>query len=177
MFSLLPSAKWDIMKYMQTFFVANNDLILKLSLALLLGIFVGLERTLAGKQAGMRTYGLVTMGSCLFVLIAENLRPLYIGYPGFNPIFMASQIIVGIGFLGAGLIILQGHSVHGLTTAAGLWVAAGLGMAVGFGMYAMALIVSILTLVVFSLLWRVERIISPATVPGPSIKRRKKAED
>ncbi|MCX6712913.1 MAG: MgtC/SapB family protein [Candidatus Vogelbacteria bacterium] len=160
---------------MQSFFIANSDMILKLSLALLFGIFVGLERTIAGKQAGMRTYGLVTMGSCLFVLIAESLRPLYAGYPGYNPIFMASQIIVGIGFLGAGLIILQGQSVHGLTTAAGLWVAAGVGMAVGFGLYAMAFVVTVLTLIIFSLLWRVERTISPATVPEPSVRRKKKA--
>jgi len=150
---------------MQTFFAQYGDLIIKLLLALILGSFIGLERTMAGKQAGMRTYALVTMGSCLFVLVGESLRPLYSGYAGFNPIFMASQIIVGIGFIGAGLIIFQGQNVHGLTTAAGLWVSAGLGMAVGFGLFVLSLIAALLTLVIFSVLWRIERFISPQTVP------------
>jgi len=151
---------------MQTFFAQYGDLILKLFLALLLGSFVGLERTVAGKQAGMRTYALVTMGSCLFILVSEMMRLNLAGMaPAFDPSRIASQIVVGIGFIGAGLIIFQGKNVHGLTTAAGLWVAAGVGMAIGFGLYMLALISALFILITFSLFWRVERLISPQTVP------------
>jgi putative Mg2+ transporter-C (MgtC) family protein len=161
-------------QFIQFFLSEYGDLLSKLLLALLLGSAVGLERTIAGKQAGMRTYALVTMGSCVFVLISEALRPLYASYPGYNPIFMVSQIIVGIGFIGAGLIIFQGQNVHGLTTAAGLWVSAGIGIAVGYGLAQLALLSSLFTLGIFSVMWRIERLISPATVPFPSVHTRKR---
>lgn len=150
---------------MEIFFSEYGGLIIKLLLALLLGSFVGLERTLAGKQAGMRTYALVSMGSCLFILISEAVRLQFGLFSNADPLRMASQIIVGIGFIGAGLIIFQGNSVHGLTTAAGLWVTAGLGMAVGFGFYQLALISALFTMFIFAGLWRIEKIISPTTAP------------
>ncbi len=137
------------------------DLFLKLLLAILLGSLVGLERTIARKRAGMRTYALVGMGSCLFILVAEQMRPLFLAYPGFNPILMASQIVVGIGFIGAGLIIFQRHTLQGLTSAAGLWVTAGIGIAVGYGLYFLAILAAILTLVVFTVFWWVEQKITP----------------
>jgi putative Mg2+ transporter-C (MgtC) family protein len=131
----------------------------KLTLAVVLGALLGLERSLARKTAGMRTYALVAMGAALFVIISDLVSARYVaaGLPGFDPLRVASQIIVGIGFLGAGLIIFQDHKLRGLTTAAGLWVAAGLGMAVGFGLYTLSLIVTALTIIVFTLLWYVER--------------------
>ncbi len=73
-----------------------------------------------------------------------------------DPLRIASQIIVGIGFLGAGLIIIKDDKLHGLTTAAGLWVAAGIGMAAGLGFYLLALVVTILTLLIFTVFWHIE---------------------
>lgn len=136
------------------------DLIIKLILAVVLGASLGLERSLAGKTAGMRTYTLVSMGAALFVIIAETVAGRYmtdLGIRSFDPLRVASQVVVGIGFLGAGLIIFQDNKLRGLTTAAGLWVAAGLGMAVGYGLYLLALIVTILTLLTFTVLWYVEQ--------------------
>jgi len=96
----------------------------------LVGGLIGLERELAGKPAGIRTYGLVCVGSAMFTVVA-----IY----GFGTPEGASRIvgsiITGIGFLGAGTILHTKLSVVGLTTAAGLWVAAGVGMAIGSGLY------------------------------------------
>jgi putative Mg2+ transporter-C (MgtC) family protein len=135
------------------------DLIIKLVLAVVLGASLGLERSLAGKTAGMRTYTLVSLGAALFVIISEMVNIRYmtdLGIRAIDPLRVASQVVVGIGFLGAGLIIFQDNKLRGLTTAAGLWVAAGLGMAVGFGLYILALIVAVLTLFTFTALWYVE---------------------
>lgn len=131
----------------------------KLVLAVILGALLGLERSLARKTAGMRTYTLVAMGAALFVILAEMVSQHYmtLGVRAFDPLRVASQVIVGIGFLGAGLIVFQDNKLRGLTTAAGLWVAAGLGMAVGYGFYLVAAMVTVLTLFVFTVLWYVER--------------------
>jgi putative Mg2+ transporter-C (MgtC) family protein len=124
--------------------------------ALLLGVLVGLERTLAGKEAGMRTFGLVSVGACLFVLVGEMVAVTYADTINVDPTRMASSIVTGIGFIGAGLIIFQ-HELRGLTTAAALWVAAAIGTAVGFSLYALAFFTTFLTLFVTVGLWFVER--------------------
>lgn len=131
------------------------EIILRLVLALLLGGLLGLERTLAHKVAGLRTFALVSLGSALFILIGEIVTK---SFPGFNidPVRMASQVVVGIGFLGAGLIIFKESKLSGLTTAAGLWVAAGLGIAAGFGLYFLAVTALVLTLFVLVILWLIE---------------------
>lgn len=131
----------------------------KLVLAVVLGGLLGLERSLAHKTAGMRTYTLVSMGAALFVILSEMVGQHYLalGVQAFDPLRVTSQVIVGIGFLGAGLIIFQDNKLRGLTTAAGLWVAAGLGMTIGFGFYLVAIMVTVLTLLVFTALWYVER--------------------
>lgn len=133
--------------------------IFKLVLAVVLGALLGLERSLAHKTAGMRTFALVSMGAALFVIVSAVAGDHYLqlGALAVDPLRVASQIIVGIGFLGAGLIIFQGNKIYGLTTAAGLWVAAGVGMAAGFGLFSLALVVTLLTLLVFTVLWFVER--------------------
>jgi putative Mg2+ transporter-C (MgtC) family protein len=133
------------------------DMFVHLLIALFLGSLIGLERAIADKRAGMRTYGLVSMGSALFILISQNVMQQYAGVYNFDPLRVASQIIVGIGFIGAGLIIFHDHRLYGLTTAAGLWVAAGIGMAVGFHMYILAVYVTLLTLFIFSIMWLVEQ--------------------
>ena len=78
-----------------------------------------------------------------------------------DPLRVASQVVLGIGFLGAGLIVFRESRVSGLTTAAGLWVAAGIGLATGFGFYLLAILAALLTLVVFNVLWLIEKKIKP----------------
>jgi len=133
---------------MTQFFTQNSDIILKLVIAIILGMFIGAERLLVHKEAGMKTHALVSIGAALFIIVSEIIGKKYIG-SGFNPAQMASNIIVGIGFLGAGAIILQGSRLVGMTTAGGLWVTAGIGMACGFGLYNLAIIATILVLFIF----------------------------
>jgi len=135
------------------------DIFIRLFVALFLGMFLGLERAFAGKTAGMRTYSLVSMGSALFVLISIIIGEEYIGRTSFDPLRMAAQIITGIGFIGAGLIIFRDRKLSGLTTAAGLWVAAGVGIVVGYGFFDIGIIVSLLTVMVFTIVWYFERIV------------------
>lgn len=127
-------------------------------IALLLGMLVGIERSVAGKTAGLRTYGLVAMGSALFVVIARVASgPNGYGVDVAEIMRVAAAVITGIGFLGAGAIIFRGNMVVGLTTAAGLWIAAGIGVAAGMGYYALAVVVTILTLLTFTIFWSLER--------------------
>jgi len=140
--------------------ISNNlDIFIKLSVAMLLGVVLGIERTVAHKTAGMRTYGLVSMGAALFVIISEIVSQRYLDFNSFDPLRMASQVIAGVGFLGAGLIIFQeaGQRVSGLTTATGLWVSAGIGIAAGFGFFSLAIFATILSLFVFTILWFIEK--------------------
>jgi len=130
------------------FLIQNSDVILKLVVAILLGILIGGERLLVHKEAGMKTHALVSLGSAVFIIISEMIVFKYGDTVNFDPTRIASQIIVGIGFLGAGSIILQGNRLLGLTTAGGLWVTAGIGMAAGFGFYGLAIITTILVLLV-----------------------------
>lgn len=132
---------------------AFTDLII----ALLLGACLGIERSYAGKTAGMRTYSLVSMGSCLFILISRFVIPTS-GNLNFDPLRLAAGIIMGIGFLCGGVIIFKDSQISGLTTAAGLWVAAGIGMSVGYGLQTLAIFATIATLVVFTFFWFVEHI-------------------
>lgn len=127
-----------------------------LILALVLGMLLGVERTFAGKTAGLRTYGLVSMGAALFVVIAKVSYADYIGLTNFDPMRVPAAIIVGVGFLGAGLILFHQHKLRGLTTAAGLWVSCGIGIACGLGMYTVAVFATFLTLFSFTALWFVE---------------------
>ncbi|OGI94573.1 hypothetical protein A3A03_03535 [Candidatus Nomurabacteria bacterium RIFCSPLOWO2_01_FULL_40_18] len=134
---------------MSQFFTQNSEIIIRLSVAVGLGILIGVERILVHKEAGMKTHALVSLGAAVFIIVSEMISIKYAGVAGFDPSRVASQIIVGIGFLGAGSIILQGNRLLGLTTAGGLWVTAGIGMAAGFGFYSLAVITTILVLLVF----------------------------
>ncbi|MEI7810415.1 MAG: MgtC/SapB family protein [bacterium] len=137
---------------MTNFFTQNSDVILRLLVAVVLGMFIGAERVLVHKEAGMKTHALVSLGAALFIIISEYLSVMYVGVNGYNPAMMASNIIVGIGFLGAGSIILQGNRLKGLTTASGFWVTAGIGMAAGFGLFSLAVITTVLILMIFVLM-------------------------
>lgn len=136
-------------------FLPYAEVVSRLAAALLLGALIGTERTMSHRVAGMRTYALVSLGAALFVLAGEMVMGRYdlLG----DPLRVAAQIVTGIGFLGAGLIIVRGSHISGLTTAAGLWVAAGVGMAAGFGLLGLALIGTLLVLVVLIVLRPVER--------------------
>jgi putative Mg2+ transporter-C (MgtC) family protein len=142
---------------MTEFFTQNVEIIIRLAVAVGLGLAIGLERVLVHKEAGMKTHALVAMGSALFIVISELIALRYGNVAGFDPTRIASQIIVGIGFLGAGSIILQGNRLMGLTTAGGLWVTAGVGMAAGFGFYSLAVIATVLVLFILVAVYRFEQ--------------------
>lgn len=138
--------------------ISYPDIFIGLLAALFFGALLGVERNLSGKMAGMRTYALVSMGSALFVDISR-LVILDAGVVGVNydPLRLAAQVVTGIGFIGAGLVILRGGHLTGVTTAAGLWVSAGVGMACGFGLYTLALFATGLSISIFTILWIIER--------------------
>lgn len=113
------------------------DLILRLVVAACLGALIGLDREYRAKEAGLRTHFLVCVGSALFMIISQHgfADMLGIAEVKLDPSRIAAQVVSGIGFLGAGTIIIQKQFVRGLTTAAGLWATAAIGLAIGGGMY------------------------------------------
>lgn len=135
------------------------DFILRLIVAALLGAVIGLDREYRAKDAGFRTHFLVALGSSLFMVISQYGfgEMLNQDNVSLDPSRIASQVVTGIGFIGAGTIILQKRIVRGLTTAAGLWVTSAIGLACGAGMYAVAVAATVLTLIgleAFGWLWR-----------------------
>ena len=130
---------------------------IKLVLAVLLGGVIGTERAVLAKQAaGMRTFSLVALGACLFVISANYVDSAYLGVVNFNPTQVTAGIITGIGFIGGGLIIFRGDTLHGVTTAAALWIVTAIGIAVGYGMYAVSIFATILVLIIFTGMWYLE---------------------
>ncbi len=123
-------------------------IVLELCLATLLGGLVGLEREYKRKEAGLRTYALVCLGSALFTIISINGFGSYQGEPGviFDPSRIIGQVVLGVGFIGAGLIVYRQTHIEGLTTAAGLWVAAAIGVSVGIGFHLIAVFTAFLTI-------------------------------
>lgn len=122
-------------------------IILRIVTAEILGGIIGLERGRANRPAGMRTYMLVSIGSCVVMLINQYAYQVYgVG----DPVRLGAQVVSGIGFLGAGTIIVTTHNqIKGLTTAAGLWASACIGLAIGIGLYEVAIVAYI---AVFSVL-------------------------
>lgn len=116
------------------------DYALRIFLALILGFCIGFERKSRSKEAGIRTHTLVTVGAALFTVVSKY------GFGDVNAdgARVAAQIVAGIGFLGAGMIMHQKQVIHGLTTAAGIWATAGVGMAAGAGMWETAIITTVL---------------------------------
>jgi putative Mg2+ transporter-C (MgtC) family protein len=106
-------------------------------IAFLLGGLIGWERERHGISAGIRTYGSISLGACVFGVLSISLV-------GADPSRIAAQIVTGVGFLGGGVIFRQGDYVSGLTTAATLWATAAIGLAVSFGMYLVSILTSIL---------------------------------
>lgn len=129
----------------------------KILLALMLGALLGTERTLAHKHVGIRTFGLVSMGACIFVVAALDMLPTLNEVSSPDLLRVVSGVVTGVGFLGAGVIIFRENSVQGITTAAGIWIAAAIGVIVGLGFYSLALFSTFLTLIVFTVFWLLER--------------------
>lgn len=129
--------------------------VIKLSLAVIFGGVIGLERGRQGRAAGMRTYILVCVGATLTTLIGMFVSSeMQIGN---DPLRIGAQVISGIGFLGVGTILVKGRfQITGLTTAAGLWVAATLGLALGAGFYSGAIVAFVLTIMTVTLAHRLE---------------------
>jgi putative Mg2+ transporter-C (MgtC) family protein len=126
------------------------EIIFRLLLASLLGGLIGLEREVHGREAGIRTYLLVSLGSALIMVISESLFIRYqVKFPGENlrldPGRIAAQAITGIGFLGAGVIIRYRDSIRGLTTAACMWVVCAIGLSIGSGYYLFGSVVTGIT--------------------------------
>lgn len=134
------------------------ELIIRLALALSLGALLGVERIVAHKSAGVRTYALISMGAALFVMVSDGAIAKYLalGVTGVQPTYVLAQIVVAIGFLTGGLFIRHDNHISGLTTASGLWITAGIGSAIGFGLYSLAIASTVFTLFIFTILWTFE---------------------
>ena len=128
----------------------DTEFILRLFIAAMLGGIIGLEREYRAKEAGFRTHFLVALGSALFMILSQygfNTVLSQLNHASFDPSRIASQVVTGIGFIGAGTIIFQKHVVRGLTTAAGLWVTSAIGMTCGTGMYLLAIAATVMVLI------------------------------
>ena len=134
---------------------------LRILAAVIIGGLIGLERGLKNRPAGLRTYMLVCVGACLVMLTNQYMVQVY---GTGDPVRMGAQVVSGIGFLGAGTIIVTRHrQIKGLTTAAGLWAAAGVGLALGVGFYEAALAGALAIFVVITLLQRLDSVMHNRT--------------
>jgi putative Mg2+ transporter-C (MgtC) family protein len=128
------------------------EIITQLILAIFLGALIGLEREIKRKEAGLQTYSLVALGTCLFTIISFELFNSFFGEAGisFDPSRIIMAVAIGIGFIGAGVIFRQPSGIIGLTTAAGLWATAAIGIAVGVRLYFLAILTTFLALFVLA---------------------------
>ena len=143
-----------ILNLLQSDDVNALNAVFKLTLSLLLGCVVGLERKRKGQIAGLRTFALISMGATLAMILSIYIPQEYMGLKNGDPGRVAAQVITGVGFLGAGAIIQMKGSVRGLTTAAGIWMVATIGMAVGVGMYLVSVIATLLIIFILVTLER-----------------------
>jgi putative Mg2+ transporter-C (MgtC) family protein len=136
--------------------LTDAQILLRLVLSIFLGGFIGLERQVHRRTAGLRTHILVCLGSCLIMLTSLYVFDIYRNVVPMDPSRIAAGVITGIGFLGAGAIIREEQGVKGLTTAASLWVVAALGLAIGCGFYSASIFATILALIVLLFLRNLE---------------------
>lgn len=122
----------------------------RILVAIILGGIIGMERGMKNRPAGLRTYMLVSIGACVVMLINQYAYQVYgVG----DPVRLGAQVVSGIGFLGAGTIIVTSHNqIKGLTTAAGLWASACVGLAIGIGLYEVAVVGGLSIYVVLTVL-------------------------
>lgn len=133
--------------------------IFQLLLSTFFGGLLGFEREYKKRAAGIQTYSLVTLGSCLFTIISFQLFNSLSLKSGvaFDPSRVILAVASGIGFIGAGVIIYRQSHIEGLTTASGLWAAAAIGVAVGARLYLLALLATIIAIIILILLGAVEK--------------------
>src|SRR5260370_1233626 len=147
--------------------ISFQTILLRLGVAIVLGSLVGIEREYHEHSAGMRTIALVTLGCTLFTIVSAYgfLGLLGIARVTLDPTRIASYIVAGIGFLGAGTIFMsrEGERIKGLTTAASIWVMAAIGIACGAGLLVEASVTTVLALVVLVVFRFVERLVLPKT--------------
>lgn len=151
----------------------STDFLVRIVAAIALGFLLGLERELTNKYAGLRTHILVCLGACIFTIVS-----IY-GFPTFadgdNVIInqatgvrdtgrVAAQIVTGIGFIGAGTVLRNGPMIIGLTTAATLWISAAIGMTCGVGMYDVAVITTIISVAVLTVIRVFEKKFIPTSI-------------
>ena len=144
----------SIITYLEEFNAVT--VILRIFLAALAGGMVGLEREFRSRPAGIRTHMMVSLGACLTTMIGVYVSQ-HLGI-GSDPLRIGAQVISGIGFLGAGTILLRrgGTTITGLTSAAGLWTAASIGLAIGVGFYEGAFVTVFVVMLVFTLIGHLE---------------------
>ncbi len=146
----------DFTQFTSSFGFVEMTFAWRLVVAMVLGACLGLERSLAGKHAGMRTYSLVSLGSATLVIVGTLASYQLSMFSGVNPLQIAGSIVIGIGFIGSGLAALRGDHPAELTTAAGIWAVAAIGMACGFGLYIIAITATVLSIIVFTFLSKLE---------------------
>jgi len=131
--------------------MTDMDLVLRLLLAAVLGSLIGVERERLLWTAGLRTHMLVSVGACLCMIVsAYGFNSVLSAHVILDPSRVAAQVVSGVGFLGAGSIILRNEVVKGLTTAASLWAVAAVGLAVGGGLYVAAVAATVIILVILA---------------------------
>jgi len=126
---------------------------LQVVLAAFLGGFIGLEREVQRREAGLRTFSLIALGSCFFTVMATYISSnpeSFSVFVNIDPSRVIQAVAVGIGFVGSGLIIHRRFQVEGLTTAAALWSASAIGIGVGLGLYFLSILATLLTILVLT---------------------------
>ena len=142
--------------------LTHLDILSRLVVATVLGGLIGLEREFHGKDAGFRTYAMVTLGAALIMIVSLQIALIY-KIPDTDPSRIAAQVVSGIGFLGAGAIIRSSQGsqeiVKGLTTAAGLWASAGIGLACGLGLFFAVILTVVLIMIILLVFLKINRFI------------------
>ena len=141
------------------FQISSQDIefAIRLSVATFLGGLIGFERESHGKEAGVRTYSLVCLGSALVMIVSFEMYEMYKAVTTVDPSRIAAQVVSGIGFLGAGAIIRFPQGIKGLTTAAGIWAVSGIGLACGLGFHRLAVLATMLVLIVLIVFSKLDR--------------------
>jgi putative Mg2+ transporter-C (MgtC) family protein len=135
---------------------AELHFVWSLLLAAVFGSMMGINRSMVGKHAGMRTYALVALGSCAFTIVSTLSSFELATFPGINPLQIAASVVIGIGFIGTGLAAFRGDHPVELTTASGVWAVAAVGMACGYQLYVIALATTLISICIFWFLSPVE---------------------
>ena len=140
--------------------VRNQEVSIKLILAVIVGGFTGYEREKSNQFAGFRTHILVAIGSCITSIIALELFTKYSSISTMDPARLPAQVLSGIGFLGAGAILKNSNGIRGLTTAAGIWTTACIGIAIGYGQYVAGIVAWLLVMATLYILKNFDKVIS-----------------